>query len=79
MNPNRCRRVVTKEVASKTVAMFRAAGAGPGGRPDYWPGGVRHGGGMSLVCGSRAEHGKARVDTARRGREGAATGIVLVV
>ena len=28
--------------------------------PDDWPGGVRHTGGMSLVCGSRMEHGKAR-------------------
>jgi hypothetical protein len=28
--------------------------------PDDWPGGVRHRGGMSLVCGSRMEHGKAR-------------------
>jgi hypothetical protein len=27
--------------------------------PDDWPGGVRHRGGMSLVCGSRMEHGKA--------------------
>ena len=36
---------------------------GPGGYPCYWPGGVRCGGGVSLVCGSRAEHGKASVDT----------------
>jgi hypothetical protein len=31
--------------------------------PDDWPGGARHGGGMSLVCGARMEHGKARLDT----------------
>src|SRR4029453_4180535 len=28
--------------------------------PDDWPGGARHSGGMSLVCGARMEHGKAR-------------------
>ena len=49
----------------ETVAMLRAAGAGPGGCPDCWPGGVRHGGGMSLVCGSRMELGKAQPDAVR--------------
>lgn len=34
--------------------------------PDYWPGGVRHGGGMSLVCGSGRERGKACADTPLR-------------
>jgi hypothetical protein len=38
----------------------------PGGYPVYWPGGARHGGGVSLVCGFCAEHGKARADTAGR-------------
>jgi hypothetical protein len=52
----------------ETVARLRAAGAGPGGSPDDWSGGVRHGGGMSLVCGSRMEHGKARLDTVLIGR-----------
>jgi hypothetical protein len=32
----------------------------------YWPGGVRHAGGASLVCGFRAELGKACVDTVAR-------------
>lgn len=36
----------------------------PGGSPIYWPGGVRHAGGVSLVCGFCAEHGKACADTA---------------
>jgi hypothetical protein len=35
-----------------------------GGCPCYWPGGVRHGGGVSLVCGFCVERGKARADTA---------------
>ena len=49
---------------------------GPGGRPDYWPGGARRVGGVSLVCGSGTEREKAGVDTATgvaglqgRGRE----------
>jgi hypothetical protein len=41
-----------------------------------WPGGVRHGGGASPVCGFCMERGKADADTAAgrrwcRGREGA--------
>jgi hypothetical protein len=35
-----------------------------GGRPDYWPGGARREGGVSLVCGSGTEREKASVDTA---------------
>jgi len=31
--------------------------------PAYWPGGVRHGGGASLICGFCMERGKAGVDT----------------
>ena len=50
----------------ETAAMFRVVGAGPGRCPGFWPGGVRHGGGMSLVCGSCRERGKARLDTVRR-------------
>ena len=34
----------------------------PGGRPDYWPGGARREGGVSLVCGSGTEREKASVD-----------------
>jgi hypothetical protein len=47
----------------------------PGGRPDYWPGGARREGGVSLVCGSGTEREKACADTAipvgdaLRGRE----------
>jgi hypothetical protein len=36
----------------------------PGGCPFCWSGGVRHGGGASLVCGFCMERGKAGVDTA---------------
>ncbi len=36
-----------------------------GGCPIYWPGGVRHAGGVSLVCGFYVERGKAYVDTIR--------------
>ena len=36
----------------------------PGGRPDYWPGGARREGGVSLVCGSGTEREKASVDVA---------------
>jgi hypothetical protein len=36
----------------------------PGGRPDYWPGGARREGGVSLVCGSGTEREKAGVDMA---------------
>jgi hypothetical protein len=32
--------------------------------PEYWPGGVRHIGDVSLVCCSGTERGKARPDTA---------------
>ena len=43
----------------------------PGGYPFYWPGGARRRGGVSLVCGSRAEREKACPDTAaQRRREG---------
>jgi hypothetical protein len=41
----------------------------PGGKPVYWPGGVRHGGGVSLVCGFCREHGKACADTGSGGFE----------
>ncbi|MFH9354925.1 hypothetical protein [Kitasatospora sp. NPDC017646] len=34
--------------------------------PVYWPGGVRHGGGASLICWSCTERGKARFDTTVR-------------
>ena len=32
--------------------------------PAYWPGGARHGGDASPVCGFHVERGKARPDTA---------------
>ena len=31
--------------------------------PMYWPGGVRHRGGVNVVCGFRRERGKAGVDS----------------
>ena len=46
----------------------RGAGFRPGMSlaecPYCWPGGARRVGGASLVCGLRAERGKARADTA---------------
>ena len=38
--------------------------------PMYWPGGVRHRGGMNLVCGFRRERGKANADTVPCGSAG---------
>ena len=35
----------------------------PGGCPDYWPGGARREGGVSLVCGSGTEREKASVES----------------
>lgn len=32
--------------------------------PDFWPGGVRHGGDVSLICSVGTERGKACPDTA---------------
>jgi hypothetical protein len=40
----------------------------PGGRPDYWPGGARREGGVSLVCGSGTEREKAERRYGDRGR-----------
>jgi hypothetical protein len=39
----------------------------PGGCPDYWPGGARREGGVSLVCGSGMEREKASVESGRPG------------
>jgi hypothetical protein len=39
----------------------------PGGCPDYWPGGARREGGVSLVCGSGTEREKASVESGRPG------------
>jgi hypothetical protein len=44
--------------------------------PAYWPGGVRHGGDVNLICGFCMELGKAGAETAEPGelramREGA--------
>ena len=56
--------------ASKCVRRHRNRGSlvalrdQPGGRPRSWPGGVRRGGGVSLVCGSCTEREKASVETA---------------
>jgi hypothetical protein len=46
----------------------------PGGRPVYWPGGVRHEGGASLSCGFCAERRKAGSDNGAWGRLLAAGG-----
>src|SRR6266508_2189489 len=35
--------------------------------PMYWPGGVRHRGGVNVVCGFRRERGKAGVDSVPAG------------
>ena len=39
--------------------------------PTYWPVGVRHAGGVSLVSGFYGERGKARADTVPGPRGGA--------
>src|SRR5512132_3123073 len=39
----------------------------PGGCPDYWSGGARREGGVSLVCGSGTEREKASVESVVRG------------
>jgi hypothetical protein len=39
-----------------------------GGSPDYWPGGARHVGDASPVCGFHVERGKAGPDTVSTGR-----------
>jgi hypothetical protein len=51
------------EVASKRGVWLFSRDE-PGGCPDYWPGGARREGGVSLVCGSGTEREKASVDTA---------------
>src|ERR1700758_5264373 len=50
-------------IGIKTVG-FLCSRDEPGGGPGYWPGGLRHGGGVSRVCGSCAERGKAHADDA---------------
>jgi len=42
--------------------------------PIYWPGGVRHRGGVTLVCGFRRERGKASADMVPRSGFGGARG-----
>jgi hypothetical protein len=51
------------KVASKP-GCSRSARDESGGCPCFWPGGVRHVGDVSPVCGFCAERGKARLDTA---------------
>jgi len=46
----------------------------PGGCPDYWPGGARREGGVSLVCGSGTEREKASVESGRPGLRVSSTG-----
>jgi len=46
----------------------------PGGCPDYWPGGARREGGVSLVCGSGMERAKASVESGRPGLRVSFTG-----
>lgn len=58
---NHCRRVVIDLGDIETRASFQSWDK-PGGCPAYWSGGVRRGGGASLVCGFRMELGKARPD-----------------
>lgn len=60
---NHCRRVVTYSGDIKTRASFQSWDKSDG-CPVYWSGGVRRGGGASLVCGFRTELGKAGPDTA---------------
>ena len=53
------------KVASKP-GCSRSARDESGGCPLFWPGGVRHVGDVSPVCGFCRERGKARLDTAVR-------------
>src|SRR6476620_10514050 len=53
------------QVASKP-GCSRSARDASGGCPLFWPGGVRHVGDVSPVCGSCTERGKACPDTAVR-------------
>src|ERR1700682_5367449 len=55
------------KVASKP-GCSRSARDESGGCPLFWPGGVRHVGDVSPVCGFCTERGKARLDTAVRDR-----------
>src|SRR6266704_1128470 len=75
--PVRCQVGTRKVSASEPLLRCRKVFVGieTGGRtespgwawrvPEYWPGGVRHVGGASLVCGSCTERGKTGADTAR--------------
>jgi len=49
-------------MTSKPGLLF-GAGMSLAGVPDFWPGGIRHGGDVSLICGFRMERGKAYSDT----------------
>ena len=55
------------KVASKPGLIF-GSGMNLAGA-EFWPGGVRHGGDVSLICGFRTERGKACPDTAACGGE----------
>ena len=60
-----CRRVVIESGGIRTGCFFLAREES-GGSPMYWPGGVRRGGDVSLICGFRMERGKACSDMAAR-------------
>jgi hypothetical protein len=59
----------TVVVSDEETARVDRVRWGPGRRaraPVYWPGGARHEGGASPVCGFCMERGKAGVDTVLR-------------
>ena len=58
---NRCRSVGTRSDGIGTGALGVASGR-VWRVPVYWPGGARHGGGVSLVCGFHAERGGAGIN-----------------
>jgi len=62
---------VSKQAAGIRTGSVKWVRDEPGGSPVYWPGGVRHGGGASPVCGFCMERGKADADTAALAPEGA--------
>jgi hypothetical protein len=61
---------VSKQAADIRTGSVKWVRDEPGGGPVYWPGGVRHGGGASPVCGFCMERGKADADTAAVAPEG---------
>src|SRR5664280_802527 len=70
---DRCLRVESIEATSEP-GYSKGSGRSLAGAHLYWPGGVRHRGGVTLVCGFRKERGKASADMVPRSGFGGARG-----